>query len=332
MEWVEVQGKTVELAVQVALGELGLSSAEEAEVEVLQDPQRGFMGIGGRDAVVRVKPKPKEPSGKKQRRRKRRPKGEEAGGERKPSGGERKPSGGNGKTGEAGGRARRERSGARRSAGAGAKQREKAMDEGKTGNGDGDERPEVDIDEQASIIREFLEGLLNAFGLEGEIETRIDGGIVYVDVVGEQTEALVGSRGTIMQAVLELCRTVVQRKSHHSARIRLDISGYAERRREALTIYAQRLANQVLEDGEEVMLEPMNPADRKVVHDAVTDIDGVRTYSEGEEPRRSVVISLVPGVEPTAAGGDTPVPDATDDEQDELEDDDGDFEADLEEE
>ena len=68
---------------------------------------------------------------------------------------------------------------------------------------------------------------------------------------------------------------------------------YQERRREALRIYTARLAEQVLDDGGEIMLEPMNAADRKVVHDAAAAIDGVRTYSEGDEPRRAVVIAAI---------------------------------------
>lgn len=94
-----------------------------------------------------------------------------------------------------------------------------------------------------------------------------------------------------MQSVLELTRTVVQRKTYGAPRMRIDIAGYAERRREALTIYAGRLAEQVKEEGGEVMLEPMNPADRKVVHDAIAAIEGVRSFSEGEDPNRSVVVA-----------------------------------------
>lgn len=147
------------------------------------------------------------------------------------------------------------------------------------------------IGEQAEIVRGFLVGLLDAFGLEGEVTTRVDGDIVYVDVAGEQTEALIGTKGVILNAVLELCRTMVHRQSQAGARLRLDIGGYGERRREALRIYAGRLAARVLEEGGEVMLEPMNAADRKVVHDAVADMEGVRSYSEGEDPGRSVVIA-----------------------------------------
>ena len=146
-------------------------------------------------------------------------------------------------------------------------------------------------EEQAGVVGEFLEGLLNAFGLEGSVETRVEDDIIYADVVGSETEALVGSRGIILQSIHELAKTVVQRKTQESARIRLDIAGYAERRREALKIYAERLGRQVLEEGGEVMLEPMNAAERKIIHDTIGEIDGVGTYSEGEEPRRSVVIT-----------------------------------------
>jgi spoIIIJ-associated protein len=149
-----------------------------------------------------------------------------------------------------------------------------------------------DLEEQTRVVSEFLTGLLDAFGLEGSVETRLEGeDIIIANVTGEQTEALVGAKGAILQAILELTRTVVQRKTQAGARIRLDIAGYTERRREALKVYASRLVEQVRAEGEEVMLEPMNPADRKVVHDAVAESGGVRSYSEGEEPYRSVVIS-----------------------------------------
>jgi len=321
--FVEVSGKTVDEAVAVGLAELNLESVDEAEVEVLQDAQRGFLGLGGKDAVVRVKAKPK-------RRRRRRggrgrrsrdegdappatgestgaPKGQskapkgQARDQKKPK---QKPSrsdsGGRQKQADAKGQQK-----SRRKSGAEAA-REKKHVAGQPSKktqpaAASDSKPPVDVEAQARVVDEFLVGLLAAYGLEGEVDVRADDGIIFAEVTGEQTEALVGSRGAIMQSILELCRTIVQRKTHHSARIRLDIAGYGARRREALAIYASRLAQQVLEDGGETMLEPMNPADRKVVHDAVGEIDGVRSFSEGEEPNRSVVLSLAPGVEPTGA-------------------------------
>ena len=148
-----------------------------------------------------------------------------------------------------------------------------------------------DIDEQGQVAVEFLEGLLAAFGLEGDVTYRIDDDILLVDMSGDQTEALIGPRGVILSSVLELTRTVVQRKTFGSPRMRLDIAGYSERRRAALKIYTTKLADKLLAEGGEVMLEPMNPADRKVVHDAVAEIDGVRSFSEGEDPNRSVVLA-----------------------------------------
>lgn len=155
-----------------------------------------------------------------------------------------------------------------------------------------DDRPEqAPIEEQAKVAADFVRGLLGAFGLEGEVGTRIEDDVLYIDVQGEQTEALIGPKGSVMQSVLELTRTVVQRKTYGAPRMRIDVGGYAERRREALQIYASKLAAQVIEDQSEIMLEPMNAADRKVLHDAVAEIDGVRSYSEGEDPRRAVVIA-----------------------------------------
>ena len=154
-----------------------------------------------------------------------------------------------------------------------------------------DDRDVIGVDEQAAEIERFLKGLLDAFGLDGKVSVRVEEEIIYADVAGEQTEALVGTKGVILQSVLELCRTIVQRKTQEGARIRVDIAGYTERRREALRIYARRLADKVIAEGGEVMLEPMNSADRKVVHDTVGEIDGVRSYSEGEEPHRSVIVA-----------------------------------------
>jgi spoIIIJ-associated protein len=295
MEWVEVRGRTVDEAVSLGLQELGLDSPESAEIEVLQQPQRGFLGFGGQDALVRIKPRPK---------RRRRHRGSRGGGgegaatpERTRSqqgqGGSRSGGRGQDRHGVKEGR-RPNRQTRGRAEEQAPRRRPSSREEGSAaamGRMDDSEPPPVAVDEQAQIVRGFLVGLLEAFGLEGEVTTRVDGDIIYAEVTGDQTEALVGPKGVILNAVLELCRTMVHRQSQAGARLRLDVGGYGERRREALRIYADRLAAKVLEEGGEVMLEPMNAADRKVVHDAVADINGVRSFSEGEDPGRSVVIA-----------------------------------------
>ena len=302
MEWVEVKGPSVEVAVEAALAELGIESRDDADIEVLQEPEKGFLGIGRTDAVVRVKPRPKK------RRRTRSSKGKQDGdrqGSREPAkrsqGRERGKAQGKNQ-GQSTGQGRQPRkkpdqrqerpSSSRDSAAA---KRQSAERSSRSGDGPKSEKQPrettVSREEQASVVGEFLEGLLNAFGLEGTVETRVDEDIIYADITGSETEALVGSRGVILQSIHELAKTVVQRKTQESARIRLDIAGYSERRREALKIYAQRLGQQVLDEGGEVMVEPMNAAERKVIHDTIGEMEGVRTYSEGEEPRRSVVIA-----------------------------------------
>ncbi|MDH3729657.1 MAG: Jag N-terminal domain-containing protein [Acidimicrobiia bacterium] len=352
MEWVEVTAKTVDLAVKGALAELGLDSVDEASVEVIQEPDKGFLGFGGDKAIVRVKAAPKK------RSRGRRGGGGGGGGGRGQGGGGDRQSRGSGDQKprgdrqqdrkqdrqQRGGRDRQQASGGGKGGGGkggGGKQGRSGGERDeqrrpKTGNGESSRRgggkprdndgksrdnsgrdrvsnrsepsiestKEADISEQADILKSFMTGLVEAFGLEGTTTTRVEDDVIYVDVVGEQTEALVGTKGSILQAILDLMKIIVQRKTHHRARIRLDIAGYAERRREALGIYSQRLSEQVLSDGEEVMLEPMHPGDRKVVHDAVADIEGVRSWSEGEEPYRSVIIGVGPGFEPTATSGD----------------------------
>jgi spoIIIJ-associated protein len=135
--------------------------------------------------------------------------------------------------------------------------------------------------------------LVDSFGLEGSVRVEIAEDVIIATVEGEQTEALVGVRGSVLDAVHEITKTTLHRQFKDTARVRLDIAGYAERRRQALSIYAGQLIEQVVSEGGEIMLEPMSAADRKVIHDAVAAVEGVRSYSEGEPPRRYVVISPV---------------------------------------
>jgi spoIIIJ-associated protein len=287
MEWVEVQGKTIDLAVDVALGELGVSNRDDVDVEIIQEPSTGFLGMGGKEAIVKVTKAPR-----KQQRRRRGGRGRKGG-----NGGQSTSTASGGRTDDADRGSGRSKSKSKDNPTP--KRTNAQREESKVSNQDDrsntssqDTRPEqAPIEEQATVASSFVSGLLDAFGLEGEVATRIDDDVLYIDVEGSQTEALVGSKGAVMQSVLELTRTVVQRKTYGAPRMRIDIAGYGERRREALKIYANKLSAQVIEDKGEVMLEPMNAADRKVLHDAIAEIDGVRSYSEGEDPRRAVVIA-----------------------------------------
>jgi spoIIIJ-associated protein len=295
--YVEVKAKTIELAIEAAMRELKVTDRERLDVRVLQEPERGFLGFGGQDAIVRVE----ERRGGDKRTRRRRGAGKgrqegraEGGVSPKPAGGspaagDRRAQGGGGPDGPTGDGGTRE--GGSRSGGRGRANSDRRDQRPKAPQGKQDDRDPLSTETQEPLVKGFLSGLVDAFGLEGRVETRLDDDVIVANVVGDQTEALVGPRGSVMEAVHELTKTVLQRTAQDSARVRIDIAGYAERRRQALTIYAGDLIDQVVRDGGEIMLDPMSAADRKVIHDAVGARDGVRSYSEGEAPERYVVIA-----------------------------------------
>ncbi|MEX1037810.1 MAG: RNA-binding cell elongation regulator Jag/EloR [Acidimicrobiia bacterium] len=275
---IEVRAKTVDLAVEAAMQELGVDDREQLAVTVIKEPERGFLGMGGTDAIVQVKRR--KPS---KRRRDRGKKNTEESSQTEPRG----RRGGGGRGGNAG-KAQENRGKSQRNQG----NRGRDMSRNKPDKKE-DDREDLSIEKQTEIVEDFLKGLVDVYGLEGEVVTHIDDDVIVADIKGEQTEALIGVRGSVRSAIHELTRTVLQRYASDSARLRLDIAGYAERRREALTIYANQLIEQLTADGGELMLEPMSSADRKVIHDAAADSDTVDSYSEGEPPRRYVVLTAV---------------------------------------
>ena len=156
----------------------------------------------------------------------------------------------------------------------------------------------VTREEQEEVAFGFLEGVLTSFGMTGSValvEEEADDGAIELAVSGEELGLLVGPKGNTLSALQELTRTVVQRNAEGAKtdRLRVDVAGYRMRRTAALGEFAQKLATEVAESGNEKLLEPMSAADRKVVHDAISEVDGVETGSEGQEPRRRVVIRPV---------------------------------------
>lgn len=149
------------------------------------------------------------------------------------------------------------------------------------------------LDEHTECVEGFIRGLVDAFGAEAEITiAEIDDDTREIKVDGDDLGLLIGPRGLTLQAIHEVARTVVYRAAPdgQDGRVRIDIGGYRERRREALEQFASKIAAEVVESRRAKSLEPMSPPDRKVVHDTINGIDGVRTTSEGEEPRRRVVV------------------------------------------
>lgn len=168
-----------------------------------------------------------------------------------------------------------------------------------------EDEPEAEAtdEERMEVARGFCEGLLKAFELEGEVDLWVDEeGVLRVEFLGQDLGVLIGRRGNTLQSLAEVVRTVVQRQTFGRTRLFVDVEGYRARRREALAAYALRLGRRVVEDGVEVALEPMPAGDRKVVHDAINVLAGAVTFSEGEEPRRYVVVAP-DGVRASASRG-----------------------------
>jgi spoIIIJ-associated protein len=164
-------------------------------------------------------------------------------------------------------------------------------DETRRRGADMDDEPS--LTEQRETVKEFLEGLVDAFGATATTEVEeVDDETLEARVIGDDLGLLIGPKGATLQAVQEITRTVVQRAAEpgRGARLRVDIGGYREHRREALSRFTQTICEQVLSNGEAVALEAMSAPDRKVVHDTVNEIDGVASSSEGEDPNRRVVI------------------------------------------
>lgn len=294
MEWVVTTGKTLAEAKDLALDQLGVDEAD-AEFDVLEEPKPGLFGRMRGEAKVRARVRPTLARPKVERR-KRKGKDEEAGPVVAPAD-DAKPA-----------RAPRARKVA-----ADAAPVEAAADAGTNGNVavapkrtarkgaavmTEDSEQSTPTDENLPSVQEaateFLEALLVAFGLTGtvsvhevegedDLEARIDGADLGV---------LIGPGGQTLQAIQELTRLAVQQRRGgvRGGWLRVDVSGYRVKRREALERFTTQVVEQVLASGTAKALEPMSAADRKVVHDAATRLGGVATSSEGEEPRRRVVI------------------------------------------
>jgi spoIIIJ-associated protein len=214
MREVEKSAGSVEEAVEAALEELGISE-QEAQIEIVQEPEKGFLGMGSQAAIVRVR----------------------------------------------------------------------VPDEGAS---------PADLEEQAVLAVEFLEGLVDHMGIDAEVEPHLVDGVMYVDLLGgddpQEMGLLIGRHGQTLEALHEIVRSAVQRKTGERCLVVVDVEDYRKRRRSQLAERAGETARRVRRTGRQESLEPMNPYERKIVHDAASQVGGVETSSEGEDPRRRVVI------------------------------------------
>lgn len=144
------------------------------------------------------------------------------------------------------------------------------------------------LENEGDIAADYLEELLDIADLDGDIDTYVEGGRAHVSIVTE-ANVLVGSDGQVLDALQELVRLAVMTESGHRSRLMLDVAGHRDRRRVELQALAAETAEEVRSSGEPTRLAPMNPFERKIVHDAIAAA-GLNSESEGEEPQRRVVV------------------------------------------
>jgi spoIIIJ-associated protein len=145
------------------------------------------------------------------------------------------------------------------------------------------------LEEEGDIAADYLEGLLDIADLDGDIDIDVENGRASLAIVGGKLSHLVGKDGEVLDALQELTRLAVQTSSGDRSRLMLDIENFRANRRKELTALAKKLGEEARSTGKEIKLDPMNAFERKIIHDTIQDM-GLTSESEGEDPRRFVVI------------------------------------------
>ena len=147
----------------------------------------------------------------------------------------------------------------------------------------------IDRPEEDAVA--FLKNVLNNMGIQGQYKTKIKGDTLYIDVEGKDMGVLIGRRGQTLDSLQYLVSLVVNKDRENYLRVLLDTEDYRRKREQTLVKLANRLAQRVRKTGKEIVLEPMNPYERRIIHSALQGHPWVITKSQGEEPFRKVVIA-----------------------------------------
>lgn len=267
MEWVETTAKTIEEAQELALDKLGVAEGD-AEFELLEEPKQGLFGRTRGQARVRARVQPKGPRAKTERRDKRKKSSDRPSSEAK---------------------AAKPKDTATQAAPAKPKPRKKAEPNVAQDRAPKPQKESTPVEEVREQVSTFLTGLTVAFGFDSTVTIPEDPDTLNASIDGKHG-IMIGPRGRTLDAIQELTRVAAQRTAPSSVRIRVDVGGYRDVRKAALTSFAADAAAKSRDEGLEVVLEPMSSADRKTLHDALNDEAGVGTRSAGNEPRRRVIV------------------------------------------
>ena len=264
MNYVIKTGKSVDEAVREALKELNISR-EKAEIEILDEGQKGFLGlIGSKDATVKVWPREDE-------------------------------------TKSILNEIFNEEIETEKSQEAVHEDVELEIENNEVSTEavqevvdveEGTKSIEEENEEILDAAREFISKILDTFELENSVEMELNDNVLTINVNGDENRLgiLIGKRGVTLDSIQYILNLIVNKKSSRYIRVNLDSSGYREKRKETLINLAKKMANKVTKTGRSVKLEPMNSYERKIIHTALQDYEGVLTHSEGKDPFRKVLI------------------------------------------
>lgn len=261
MNYVIKTGKTVDEAVREALSELNITR-DNAEIEVLDEGQKGFLGlIGSKDATVKVWPKVDETKSILN---------EIFNEEIEPETSQEVVQNTDDEL-------------------------EIEDEEVSTDEVHMEEAIKTLDEENEEILsaaREFLGKILETLELDNIVEMELENNTLNVNVNGDENRLgiLIGKRGVTLDSIQYILNLIVNKKSSRYIRVNLDSSGYRDKRKKTLENLAGKMANKVLKTGRSIKLEPMNSYERKIIHTALQDFEGVLTHSEGKDPFRKVVI------------------------------------------
>ena len=258
MDYTEKWGKDIDEAVSLALIDLKVSR-EEVEVTVLEEPTKGFLGLGAKLAKVRVEKK-KPPQPEKTIQPEKAPKAKEAKAEPKQK--DRKP-----------------------------EKKQNTQNTKKSIVLDDVDISELEPVEEHEALS-FLKDITEKMGLDLDFRARVGEDIVYIEMNGKDSRTVIGKRGQTLDAIQYLASLVVNKDNEKYTKVVVDAENYRAKREKTLEQLANRLAAKVVKTRKHVRLEPMNPYERKVIHATLQKNPNITTRSEGEEPYRRVVIEL----------------------------------------
>ncbi len=222
-------GRTVDEAIEAAVAELGVSK-EDCKIEILSEPKGGFLGLGNKEAEVKVTAEVADDENEE----------------------------------------------------------EEVVYYGDDESFEGDAVSEA---EDAAV--RFVAEVLSGIGIHGNMDSYREEDTIYISVSGNDCGSAIGRHGETLEAITYMTTLIANKHSEDRVRVHLDVGGYRKHREQILVNLANKAAYKVKKTGRKVVMEPMNPSERRLIHAHLQNVNGVETHSEGDEPYRRVIVTAV---------------------------------------